>query len=196
MEMAVVRWLQQQIGQASWLSRGLLVVANWGLFGLVAITVWTYIGWSVPAAELRGARRRAATAMVAALLATGLSRIVELFLYRPRPFVANPDIRNLLSIQPSGAFPSEHATALLALASVLGSAWSVRTPIAWLLALGAAVSRVFAGAHYPSDVLAGGAVGWLVGHLLWRRRQLFLPAVDAATAWVDNLFRTVFLGRE
>jgi membrane-associated phospholipid phosphatase len=66
------------------------------------------------------------------------------------------------------SFPSRHVASGLAMAAIgrdahpkLGAAMAA---VAWLLGL----SRVAAGLHYPSDVLAGAALGRALGYLLQR----------------------------
>lgn len=65
----------------------------------------------------------------------------------------------------NGSFPSEHATAMFALAHLISSEYpSKKVKIAaYLLALAVSASRVTGRDHFPSDVLVGGTIGYLVG---------------------------------
>jgi membrane-associated phospholipid phosphatase len=63
------------------------------------------------------------------------------------------------------AFPSGHATQAFALATVIASHYEQRW-VQWLaygLATGVGLSRVYHDAHWTSDVLAGAAIGAFVG---------------------------------
>jgi membrane-associated phospholipid phosphatase len=68
------------------------------------------------------------------------------------------------------SFPSEHAAAAWSIASVIAHEYP--GPLTSVLAYGAAsaisFSRVSAKQHFPSDVLIGSAIGWLVGAYVYR----------------------------
>ncbi len=68
------------------------------------------------------------------------------------------------------SFPSEHAAAAWSIASVIAHEYP--GPLTQFLAYGAAtaisVSRVTGKQHFPSDVVAGSAIGWLVGREVYR----------------------------
>ena len=86
---------------------------------------------------------------------------------RERPFAGMPGVRSLVRHRAGRSFPSRHVASGLAM-SVIGERvhpglGRVMSAAAWLLGL----SRVAAGLHYPSDVLAGAAVGLAVGYS-WR----------------------------
>ena len=59
------------------------------------------------------------------------------------------------------SLPSGHATDAFAAAMAIGALWPKTRPLMWTYAAMIAVSRVALTAHFPSDVLAGAAVGVL-----------------------------------
>jgi membrane-associated phospholipid phosphatase len=66
------------------------------------------------------------------------------------------------------SFPSDHAAHAFLVASVLDATID-RTAWRWVLyplATGVALERVHEGVHFSTDVLAGGLLGWWVGHRL------------------------------
>src|SRR4029077_3785030 len=78
---------------------------------------------------------------------------------RDRPFLALQDVHLLVGKTNSGSMPSGHAANWFAGAMVLfvyyrRSAW-IMLPAALLVSY----SRIYNGVHYPSDVLAGAALG-------------------------------------
>ena len=101
-----------------------------------------------------------ATAAFADLL---VSYGLKPWLGRPRPCMELTGL--LVPYGCGGAFslPSGHATTSFALAGVLNRRWM------WAIAALSALSRVAIGVHYPTDVLAGAALGTAVG---WAARHL------------------------
>ncbi|WP_439876866.1 undecaprenyl-diphosphatase (plasmid) [Bacillus mycoides] len=99
--------------------------------------------------------------MVAFTLAYSINRIIEIFIYRERPFVSH-SITQLVDHAANSSFPSDHATsAIVIAATLLFSAY--RFKYTWLfLALGVAFSRIWVGVHYPFDVIAGCVHGLLI----------------------------------
>jgi membrane-associated phospholipid phosphatase len=75
------------------------------------------------------------------------------------------------------SFPSDHATASMALARVVAGEyphWYVALP-AYGFAETIGISRILANQHFPSDVLVGQAVGFLAGTYLLNHRALYRP---------------------
>jgi membrane-associated phospholipid phosphatase len=104
-----------------------------------------------------------------------VSEVIQFVSLRDRPSV-NHAQGNFFSSSPTdSSFPSNHATAAWAMASVLGEeypGWLTRTAV-YGLATGVSVSRVLAEQHFPSDVLVGSAAGWLIGHYVYRAHHNF-----------------------
>ena len=95
------------------------------------------------------------TVLAAELAALGLKHLIG----RHRPYVANPLPEPLMNTQLDLALPSGHAATSFAGATLLGLA-APRLALPFLaLAAAIAWSRVYVGVHYPSDVLAGAALG-------------------------------------
>lgn len=146
----------------------------------------------------RGARwREWRQASVAALLSAGLALAVGAAIAgavdRARPFVADPGRLHLfVSHSADASFPSDHATAAFAIAVAIllrKRGWGIAALVA---AAVLSVGRVAVGVHYPSDVVAGAALGSAVALLLWapplRRRVDALSdfagsRLDRVTSW-------------
>jgi undecaprenyl-diphosphatase len=131
-----------------------------GSFGLVWLGLAVALGgftWRRPWLALRVA--------VTILLAEMASGLLKAGIERDRPPLANPDPEPLVSVPATHSFPSGHATVGFACATVLALAVPrLATPL-FALAVLIAVSRVYVGVHYPLDILAGAALGTVVGRL-------------------------------
>lgn len=100
---------------------------------------------------------------------TGLAfnQLILLFVHRLRPYDAH--VTHLIIERSADfSFPSDHATATFAIAAVFLMHGVRRLGFAFLVAaLLVAVSRVYVGIHYFSDVLGGALTGVLAALLVW-----------------------------
>ena len=102
----------------------------------------------------------------------GITEIIRFFWERPRPFVEN-NVNLILSHDATGSFPSGHAAFYFAIAAVV---YFYNKKIGLLFFLAAfliSLARVFAGVHWPSDILAGALVGIVSGWLVIRLSKRF-----------------------
>lgn len=141
-----------------------------GLFGVAVLAAWWH------------ARHRSDTRAVAAciwaaaatLLAVAINQPVAHAVARPRPYVTLAHVEVLVARANDFTFPSDHATTAGAATAGLwiasrygGRAIRNLAVAATVLALAVAFFRVYVGAHYPGDVLAGLALGAAVSVIGW-----------------------------
>ena len=100
------------------------------------------------------------------------------------------------------SFPSDHATASMALARVVAGEyphWYVALPT-YGFAESIGISRILANQHFPSDVLVGQAIGFLSGGYVLNHRALYRPGakktltsklIDSINPITDPQSRTV-----
>ena len=82
------------------------------------------------------------------------------------------------------SFPSDHATASMALARIIAGEyprWYVVAP-AYGFAEMIAISRILANQHFPSDVLVGQAIGFLSATYVLNHRALYRPGAKKTFA--------------
>lgn len=101
---------------------------------------------------------------VAVVFAYGVSEVAKLIVQAQRPCRALSDVVTVVDCPPPGdwSFPSNHSVIAGAAMAGIFLAWRGLGPLAAVLALSAAASRVFVGAHYPHDVVVGLVLGALV----------------------------------
>jgi membrane-associated phospholipid phosphatase len=120
--------------------------------------LWLAIGAAGMAldAPRRDRWRRAAGGVA---VAYALNTVVKQVARRPRPVLDG--LPQLMKTPTQLSFPSAHASSSFAAAR--GYAPLVGAGVVYPLAIAMAASRVYLGVHYPSDILAGAALGTLVG---------------------------------
>ena len=81
---------------------------------------------------------------------------------RIRPYEALPDVNFDHNFALSDySFPSGHSATIFCMATM--ASWGVPwlAPVFFGIASLVAVSRIYLGLHFPSDVMAGSVIGWL-----------------------------------
>ena len=112
-------------------------------------------------------KTRKAGFAVAIALACGVL-ITNLFIKnavaRIRPYETIEGLYSLIGPMKDWSFPSGHTTASFAAATAIAFTLDKRFSIpAIILAVLIAISRLYVGVHYPTDVLAGAVIGFICG---------------------------------
>lgn len=107
---------------------------------------------------------------IGALALTGaVTQLMKISFKRPRPFVTHAEIEK--RTEGGGySFPSGHTSMAFCTATILTkhyNKWEVALP-AYAWAATVAYSRMHLGVHYPTDVVAGMALGVLVPVVVWK----------------------------
>ncbi len=171
------------------IQEGTLTVGNLALYGIFRLT---------GADALADVTLHAAEAVVVGSLA---SQVIRGPLGRSRPHVT--DMKDQYDFAPFKgfgnfeyrAFPSIHTASAFGVATVYALETSRRAPratwivapIAYALAAGPGISRMYTGQHWASDILAGAAMGTLAGVLVVRYNHDVRPG---------NKVDRFFLGRD
>jgi undecaprenyl-diphosphatase len=155
---------------------------NWGpvvyLFGLIDLTagIWQVLLGLVAVVALFVFERRAGWLMLIGSISSLLDNIIKLIISRQRP---PADLVHILSPTTGFSYPSGHAVfftwmSFMVAVSIAPKIRPSYRPILWILAAIVIVltclARVWAGDHWPSDVLGGVLLG--IG---WSAFVLWLP---------------------
>lgn len=170
MDRDIVVWLaEHRVGVLDALATVFAVVGTGGL-------VWVAI--AAAAALARRSRMPgliiwvAGTVWITDAVALGMRHLIG----RARPYQVIPGVDAGVDVGGGGpSLPSGHAATSVAGAVVLGFLLRRAVPALAALAAAIAVSRVYAGLHYPTDVLAGAGLGSLLGLVGATAAHRFVP---------------------
>jgi undecaprenyl-diphosphatase len=157
-----------------------------GQYGIYFFATLMLVLWfALPRAAI-GQRRHLVYGGAAALIGLLVNYVISHFVYRPRPFVLCPhQVHLLVQHAPDSSFPSDHATAVFAVAAALLGSSKWLTRVFWGFAVLIAIARVFIGVHWPTDVLAGLVIGPIAALVIRRSHTLLDPVID----WFLRVFR-------
>ncbi|WP_137722748.1 phosphatase PAP2 family protein [Prescottella subtropica] len=163
-EVKILQAVQGTIG-----ARPAVVTAARGLshFGEHALG-WVAVA-GVGAALDKPRRRQWAGAAVGAVGAHAASIVIKRIVRRPRP--NDPSVQVNVSTPSKLSFPSSHATSTTAAAVLLGRLTGL--PLPAVLVPPMLLSRLVLGVHYPTDVLAGSALGAASAAVVLRAERKF-----------------------
>lgn len=152
-------WLNGFVGRWAAVDNAVRVLAT-DYFAPVALSLLLFGLWF--ASRSQAQRERQQKAVAAAVASLGLANLIIALLNhawaRPRPFVDH-DVALLFYRPTDPSFPSNLATMAFAMAAGVGLGHRRLGVFAYLVATATAVSRVWAGVHYPLDVVAGATLG-------------------------------------
>ena len=119
------------------------------------------------------------TALTAMALASLTVFIINIFYFRPRPFV-DMDV-NLLFYRPTdSSFPSNAAAAAFGIAFAVCGISRKAGAAAFIAAALYGLARVYAGVHYPLDVAGGIAIAAAAAWTAFRMRDALAPVLTLA----------------
>ena len=160
MDRSIFRWFNRLADHTGWAHGFFRFYANAGIVVLGALLIAACFE-----ARHRDRRQDLATALwagVGAFIALGLAQVIGAAIDRLRPYETMADVHVMVARTTDFSIPSDHATVSGAIAAgllITGSRWGRPAAAAAVLM---AFTRVYVGAHYLSDVLAGLALGAIV----------------------------------
>ncbi|OAH13078.1 phosphatase PAP2 family protein [Streptomyces jeddahensis] len=143
------------------------LVSAWSTYGLALFAVLMVVGWWRARRVSASAAVVAMAAPVTVVVAYAVNDALKLVVREDRP-CQSLRVTTLEACPAPGdwSFPSNHAAIAAAAAVALLFVSRRLGAVAVVAACAMAAARVWVGAHYPHDVVAGAAVGALVALLL------------------------------
>ena len=156
---------------------------------LLLLALWF---WPAGTASERAFNQRlAAATALGCVFAIALAAVVGELHEQARPFVADLGTRQLIPHAADNGFPSDHTSFAVAVGGAIVW-WKRRLGSGYLmLGLIEGFSRVYVGLHWPSDVLAGVAVGLVAGGLA----ACTVPLWSAPLGWASRVLPPLLVSR-
>ena len=162
-------------------------VLTWSALGIVAFFLITALSSDQP--------RRVAALLMAVVVGGLWVHAVKRLVLADRPLVFygldHPTFHVVGDLLRAHGMPSGHSVSAMAMAGLMSLGLNMQVA-AWrrwlwvgtwtLLGLAQALSRIVVGAHWPSDVLVGSAIGMAVAPLVWH-----LPVTEKLGAWFSRV---------
>lgn len=159
MDVSLFRLINNLAGQSTILD----LIGRFFASGLIWVILFLLLVIFAARATTKEQRHEFATVLIAlfgGLFAYITNYLIGLVHFLPRPFAALTDVHLLIVKEATEkSFPSDHAAFAFAIAIAVFLAhrrWGV---VFLALAVLVGLGRIFAGVHYPSDVLVGAIVG-------------------------------------
>jgi undecaprenyl-diphosphatase len=104
-------------------------------------------------------------------LTSGITQVLKETTQRPRPYEIHQvrmtaALKNTTAGEEKESFPSGHAAGAFMIVAIIRRRFGKKMNIFYGWAVLVALSRIYLGAHYPSDVIVGGFLGWVMANLI------------------------------
>lgn len=165
-------------------------------YGHWAFVIYGLLLWFAPGSDREKRRRSCLIIFTEVIVASLISFIIGKVWFRKRPFTRDPAIWNFTGHKANASFPSNHTMhgSLIAMELL-----RYRFKGSWLMTLLAGIlafSRLFAGMHYPTDLLGGFTLAGMV-HFLFHRPSVihFFNPIALIASFISDVLVMKVRGR-
>ncbi|MDF2628377.1 MAG: bcrC [Symbiobacteriaceae bacterium] len=167
MDLLIFQAINGLAGRSALLDFIMTVLAEWLAYGAPLLLLGL---WFLPGPARTERRITAVLTAGAMLLSLGMADLPGLVYFRPRPFESH-EVTLLVREPLLPSFPSTHMAAMSAMFVGVGEHLGRWQYLAWGVAAGSMLARVYVGVHYPLDVAAGFLDGLVVGLVVMQNRD-------------------------
>jgi undecaprenyl-diphosphatase len=164
MDLKIFKTISRLSGRMAFIDFLMILLSNKAryLFLFVLACMWLSKGTS---------RASAKKAAAASLIAIFVNKIIKICYFRPRPFIKNK-VGLLIPAKRDSSFPSKHTVVSFAASIVIFYCNRfIGRILLWVSGL-TGFARIWAGHHYPSDVIGGALIGAAIG---WITEKCSIP---------------------
>lgn len=143
------------------------IIAFIAEYGVFLLAFWMILCWFSTHEKVH-ARVVLLGSLISFLISEVIGKVLGTFIEHPQPFAALPDVTQLISHEIDNSFPSDHTILFFSICMMffLGSKSSKR--VFYLIAASiVGIARIWAGVHYPIDILVAALIGILVASILY-----------------------------
>ena len=167
MDYRLYHWLNGLSASHTWLGNAAATLESWSIPGFAVATVALWL-LARPGGE-RKWKLACTAALASAAVALLSNQAIAHVWSRARPYEAHPGTAVFGTRSSDPSFPSDHASAALAIAVAVFLFDRLVGGVFLAAATAIALGRVVAGVHYPADIAAGALVGTAAALLVVRR---------------------------
>ncbi|MCM3705478.1 MULTISPECIES: phosphatase PAP2 family protein [Cytobacillus] len=166
MDLRIFKAINRLSGRMAFMDFLMILISNRAKYLFLYVLAYMWL-------SKRPSRTAARKATAASLVATFVTKVLKACYFRPRPYIKHK-VGILIPAKRDSSFPSKHTAVSFAASSVIfyGNRFIGRI-LLWVSAC-TGFARIWAGHHYPSDVIGGALIGGTIG---WFTERLSKPEI-------------------
>lgn len=182
MDLKILEWINDNLHGSGFINHLVKYITYLGETGII----WILLGLVL---LIPKKTRKGGFILLAGIVATGVvnNMILKNIIDRARPFTQSQSLADFITgigmeLPDSPSFPSGHTFSSFCSAAILTFAFGKKGAWSFIPASLISLSRIFLCVHYPTDVLAGAAIGAGVGIGVYYACKFVLAKLDTIIA--------------